>query len=1091
MAALSNFKDVVFGGSGFSLDVNFQNRNTDWAEIPHSDSLNITHELTILAWIRPDDIENNDGIVTKGRDRVSWALHFNNTNGLRFTANDGFNLTDPTDPNYSPTAVGTGDRQSLFNVPEVNAPLGIDWSFVGVVSDTKSLRFFLNLEQEVLPASYIFAESNEPLILGCYLRGQDYFNGLIDEVRIYNRSLSGREVIAISGLARKPFEPEPADGAKGVRDGTLSWGRIEGTDKLYVGTDPNTLAPVSEGTTGSYAIAQLAAGQKYFWRVDVVTANATVTGDIWSFTVAQNAASTPQPSDGAEFAGVAGVSLDWLPALGATAYKVYMGTDPAALGLLGQVSQASYDDPSKQLPSGTLHYWRVDAVKDSEVTTGPVWSFQTMPIFVVGPDLAAWYKFDRGEGTVAIDWTRRGNDGTLVGDTKWIEEGCAGRALEFDGAGDYVEIPRVVQDDWTIMLWLRTDDPAQTHGTLARVRNGSGLIDGDAGGQINNFAMSLNQRKVVVNCMATAQGDGNALASNVNIDDTDWHHAAWIRTATTGEMALFIDGALDNSGQQDKWKGTKDAQSFIWIGGLQYANNQNYFKGQLDEVKFFTRVLNAGEITTEMRPDKRQPLSPKPVPGSAVKREEPVLLAWGSGEGATTHNVYLGTREDDLQLVGPAQAVTQYDAGVLQPGTWYWRVGEVQADGAEVKGELWNFIVPEYVIVDDFEDYNDYPPHEIYTTWKDGYEKAENGSQVGNLSPPSVETTFVHGGAQSMPLLYSNTSGAMYSEATRTFAIPQDWTNYGIQTLGLWFRGAAGNTGQLYVKINSSTVLYDGSAADLAIAGWQPWNIDLTTLGVNLQSVSSLIIGIDGNGASGTLLVDDIRLYPLPRQFVTPVDPGTTGLQAQYQFEGNANDSSGKGRNGTAQGGPLFVAGKVGQAISLDGIDDYVTIAGYKGIPADASGVQQPFTIAAWVKTIDSGDRTIASWGTNSNMLRVDFRLFEGRLRVEHGGGNVQGDTTLNDGNWHHVALTIIQGATISYPDVQLWLDGKDNTRASTDPDAFSITAGVDVAIGYRATAAARYFLGAIDDVCLYDRVLTQEEIAWLAGLTKPFDKPF
>ncbi|HUT92503.1 MAG TPA: LamG domain-containing protein, partial [Thermoguttaceae bacterium] len=107
------------------------------------------------------------------------------------------------------------------------------------------------------------------------------------------------------------------------------------------------------------------------------------------------------------------------------------------------------------------------------------------------------------------------------------------------------------------------------------------------------------------------------------------------------------------------------------------------------------------------------------------------------------------------------------------------------------------------------------------------------------------------------------------------------------------------------------------------------------------------------------------------------------------------------------------------------------------------------------------------------------------------GAGNVVGNTTLNDGEWHHVALTMIRGATVSYPDVQLWLDGKDDTRATMDPDPFSITAGVDMAIGYRATAAARYFLGAIDDVRLYDRALTQEEIAWLSGRTMPFDKPF
>ena len=171
MAGLNNLATLTFGGTGLSLDLNYQNNNTDWVEIPHSASLNITHELTILAWIRPDDIENWDGLVTKGKDTATWSLRFNNTNGLRFTGNAGFNLVDPGAANYAPGAVGTGDRQSMFEVPEVGEIAGIDWSFVGVVSDTQSLRFVLNLDEEVLPAAYVFAESGEPLVLGAYFVG--------------------------------------------------------------------------------------------------------------------------------------------------------------------------------------------------------------------------------------------------------------------------------------------------------------------------------------------------------------------------------------------------------------------------------------------------------------------------------------------------------------------------------------------------------------------------------------------------------------------------------------------------------------------------------------------------------------------------------------------------------------------------------------------------------------------------------------------------------------------------------------------------------------------------------------------------------
>jgi hypothetical protein len=77
----------------------------------------------------------------------------------------------------------------------------------------------------------------------------------------------------------------------------------------------------------------------------------------------------------------------------------------------------------------------------------------------------------------------------------------------------------------------------------------------------------------------------------------------------------------------------------------------------------------------------------------------------------------------------------------------------------------------------------------------------------------------------------------------------------------LYFHGAEGNTGQLYVKVDGSKVVYGGDAGDIAKAEWKQWNIDLVSLGVNLQNITKLSIGIDGNGAGGKLYIDDIGLY--------------------------------------------------------------------------------------------------------------------------------------------------------------------------------------------------------------------------------------
>ncbi len=104
------------------------------------------------------------------------------------------------------------------------------------------------------------------------------------------------------------------------------------------------------------------------------------------------------------------------------------------------------------------------------------------------------------------------------------------------------------------------------------------------------------------------------------------------------------------------------------------------------------------------------------------------------------------------------------------------------------------------------------------------------------------------------------------SEVVRTFTPAQDWTEHGVKTLSLWFAGADTNvSGQLYVKVNGVQVNYDGDAANLVLPGWQSWTIDLASINTNLSSVTSLAIGIQGAGATGTLLLDDIRLLaPAP-----------------------------------------------------------------------------------------------------------------------------------------------------------------------------------------------------------------------------------
>jgi len=182
---------------------------------------------------------------------------------------------------------------------------------------------------------------------------------------------------------------------------------------------------------------------------------------------------------------------------------------------------------------------------------------------------------------------------------------------------------------------------------------------------------------------------------------------------------------------------------------------------------------------------------------------------------------------------------------------------------------------------------------------------------------------------------------------------------------------------------------------------------------------------------------------------------------------------------------------------------DFVQAITYTGI-----GGNNPRSVTAWIKTSEvSTNDVIVSWGENStgnrftvrenagwgggdDGNRMEFRIDAGRTRAEGGGGNTQGDTVMNDGQWHHIAVTV-QPNSIYSSGIELWLDGQLDTRSNSDPDPWHPIADFDVKIGIRYNESGREFTGDIDDVRIYERVLTHDEVAGLAGKTLPFDKPF
>ncbi len=217
--------------------------------------------------------------------------------------------------------------------------------------------------------------------------------------------------------------------------------------------------------------------------------------------------------------------------------------------------------------------------------------------------------------------------------------------------------------------------------------------------------------------------------------------------------------------------------------------------------------------------------SPDPSNGAVDVKQIPVL-SWSPGVYAASHQVYFGTDENavknadtgspEYKGTGDLGSETFEPEKLLWDSTYYWRINEVNNANPDTPwiGPVWSFTTANFLAVDDFESYNDIDPpdpgsNRIFEAWIDGYDDPTNGALVGNDLPPYAEQTIVHSGSQSMPLSYDNSVG--YSEATLTLTYPRDWTENGVNTLSLWFRG---NPAGL-VEAPAGTYTMSASGADI------------------------------------------------------------------------------------------------------------------------------------------------------------------------------------------------------------------------------------------------------------------------------------
>jgi hypothetical protein len=423
------------------MGLEFNGNNANRIEVAHASKLEGMSALSIAAWVLPRNIASHEGMCIVSKRITTGDA-------------DSYNLFVWTDQLLEARVNYAGIIQSTTAFQDDT------WYHVALVFDGQGksgekMKIYINgiLETSGDHPDSAVDEGGASLWVGELDANRGFaWDGIIDEVRIYNHALS--EVELLSAMEGKPwpyaFGPDPADGAL-LSDTwvNLSWtaGALAVSYDLYIGDDFDAVNEGAEETfignqTDTFAVVGfpgfafpdgLVPGTTYYWRVDEVNeANpeSPWKGNIWSFSIPPKTAYFPDPADGAESVDV-DVELSWTGGFGAKLHTVYFGeTFEEVDNATGGSPQGTTEFTPGTLKMAKTYYWRVDEFDIVETHKGNVWSFTTeggvsnpspakgavdvtqTPVLSWSPGLGASYEIYFGTDASALELKGSGNLGS-------------------------------------------------------------------------------------------------------------------------------------------------------------------------------------------------------------------------------------------------------------------------------------------------------------------------------------------------------------------------------------------------------------------------------------------------------------------------------------------------------------------------------------------------------------------------------------------------------------------------------------------------------------------------------------------------------
>lgn len=663
--------------------------------------------------------------------------------------------------------------------------------------------------------------------------------------------------------------------------------------------------------------------------------------------------------------------------------------------------------------------------------------------------LIAYWSFDDGDGTSVGDASGSGKHltlGTAPQTPVWID-GRFGKALSFDGVqdttGDIANIPSVVLGTThTISMWVYPIPAGHT--------NYQSLFDQDCGAGLYYHSGTDKRINYFYNSDHLSTG---------TLTENAWNHVAVVTSA--GSATFYINGAAAGTAAG------VPAYTALTMGG---DSCSEAFKGSIDETRVYNRALGATEITALYDLGAAKIGLPATSPGTLSDG----LAGYWTFDGQDMIGGVL-----DASGNGNIGSLVNYGAAIGVPGIAGQALGFSSASSQYVN--IPNTAANLSPGTGDF----------AASFWYKG--SPSGGFFSGDALGADGEWDIGSGGGREFYFVANDFAATAYGN----FAMPSD-TNWHHVVLMLDRSTSPVDTFSAYV---------DGASVAVTIVSNE----------INGQNIGSDAITLGNQGAFNgapyrNTPMDEVRVYnrlltasEIQRLYalgatkvaknLTPSGSLQTGLTGYWTFDGadvsgtTATEKSGyPGVNATLVDGVIPTIGKVGQALSFDGTDDYVDAGTlYTNFITPSTG-----TVSVWMRprgTVpDVTDGTIYNIrNAVSTLSQFDaFGIGVGNLNsggakifafndVGCGSYSKIGTSYVND-EWTHI-VWMHSGGTLS-----LYKNGS-LAGSISSADTYDCDAPGNLVIGTTWNGAGTFFNGDIDEVRTYNRALTASEITELYDL--------